>query len=503
MPDTPVQHDSADPLRTQARHRPRAVSLEDETRTWTYAALDRAADELAARLAESGVTPGSIIGAWVDPTPAGIASVHGVPRLGGVLAPGHTRWNVRERAAFLERLRPAAVISEPGPPPPGGDWTERRIELTALGGERLALFQPATPPPEPSRSPQSAHTLLWTSGSEGAPRMACLSLANQLHSAGASNRRLGLEADDGWLASLGLAHVGGLAIVMRTAVAGARLVLGPARFDPERVLRLLLSGKVTHASVVPAMLDQLLEAAVDGPPPDRLRCVLVGGDATPVRLANLGMERGWPLAMTYGLTEAASQVATAPPRLVRRKPGTVGPPLDGVKVRIVANGEIHVGGPTVMLGYIRRSGAPVGVRDGWIRTGDRGRLDDEGDLWITGRSASRIVTGGSNVDPAEVEGVLATHPRVRAAGVVGVPDDVWGERVAAVVVPRETAGTESRGLESELAAWARQRLSGARCPRTWIFVERLPRTATGKPDRIALRNLAEAAATSEDRPATG
>ena len=497
--DTHLRHDAADPLRTQARRRPRAVSLEDETRRWTYAALDRAADELADQLAEAGVPPGSIIGAWVDPTPAGIASVHGVPRLGAVLAPGHTRWSVQERAAFLKRLRPAAVISEPGEAPPAGDWTERRIELTALGGERLALFQPTTLPPEPLRPPQSAHTLLWTSGSEGAPRTVCLSLANQIHSARASNRRLRLEVDDGWLGSLGLAHVGGLAIVMRTAVAGARLVLGPARFDPERVLRLLLGGRVTHASVVPVMLDQLLDAAVDGPLPDRFRCVLVGGDATSARLVNRGMERGWPLAMTYGLTEAASQVATAPPRLVRRKPGVVGPPLGGVKVRIAANGEIHVGGPTVMLGYIRRSGALVGVRDGWIRTGDRGRLDGEGDLWIGGRSASRIVTGGSNVDAAEVEGVLATHPRVRAAGVVGVPDDVWGERVAAVVVPREIAGTESGGLESELAAWARQRLSGPRCPRTWIFVERLPRTATGKPDRIALRNLAEAAVATEDR----
>jgi O-succinylbenzoic acid--CoA ligase len=486
-PDPPTERAPADPLRLQSRRRPRAIALEDGARGWTYEALDRGVDELATHLIESGLAPGSIVGAWVEPTRAGITSVHGVPRFGGILAPGHTRWNATERANFLTRLRPAAVIGEPGSARPAEGWTERHIELAALDGARLSLFQPSAPA-EPLRAPNDAHTLLWTSGSAGAPRVVCLSLASQLHSAEAANRRLAFRADDAWLASLGLAHVGGLAIILRCALAGARLVLSPRRFEPDHLLELLRRATVTHVSVVPAMLDPLLEAASDAPLPDRLRCVLVGGDATPRPLLGRALKRGWPLALTYGLTEAASQVATAPPDLVRRKPGTAGAPLDGVEIRTGTDGELRVGGPTVMLGYLGAAGGLTGVRDGWVRTGDRGRLDEEGDLWVTGRVTSRIVTGGSNVDPAEVEDVLVTHPRVRAAGVVAVSDARWGERVVALVVVREPYEPEE--IEAELAAWARRKLSGPRYPREWLFVERLPLTTTGKPDRIALRDLA-------------
>jgi O-succinylbenzoic acid--CoA ligase len=492
--DPPIDA-GGDPLRLQAEQRPTAVALEADEQTWTYEALDHGADELATQLSESGLAPGEIVGAWVDPSPAGIVWVHGVPRGGGVLAPGHTRWSEAERAAFLTRLRPAAVIGEAGSPPPAGEWTERRIAIEALGGAELSLFRPSGPA-EPRRAPKAAHALLWTSGTEGEPRVVCLSLRSQLLNAGAANRRLAFRSADGWLLSLGLAHVGGLAITQRCALAGARLVLAPARFEPDRLLRLVRSDTVTHVSVVPTMLDRLLDADSGVPLPDRLRCLLVGGDAIPAGRLSRALDRGWPLALTYGLTEAASQVATAPPELVRRKPGTVGASLDGVKIRIASDGEIRVGGSTVMLGYLGGDDVLDGVRDGWVRTGDRGRLDEDGDLWVTGRVASRIVTGGSNVDPAEIEDVLARHADVRAACVVGVPDDVWGERVVAVIVARDPSSTRPEVLESELAAWARQRLSGPRYPRAWVFLERLPLTPTGKPDRVALRKLAGTDVTS-------
>lgn len=493
-PPRPTEDAPSDLLRQQSRRRPDAIALEDGEREWTYAELDRAATELSSHLSESGLSPRSIVGAWVDASPAGITAVHAVPRLGGLLAPGHTRWNAAERVAFLTRLRPAAVIGTPGSPSPAAGWTERTISLAALGGAELSLFEPVTLPERPE-VPSDSHTLLWTSGSAGTPRVVCLSLASQLHSAESANARLGFRADDAWLASLGLAHVGGLAIIARATLAGARLVLAPARFDPHRLLELVRRGGVTHVSVVPSMLDRLLAADTNAPLPQQLRCVLVGGDAAPASLLSRAIERGWPLALTYGLTEAASQVATAPPELVRRKPGTAGAPLDGVKIRIDTDGEILVGGPTVMLGYMGDMGRPPGAPDEWVRTGDRGRIDSEGDLWVTGRVASRIVTGGSNVDPAEVEDILLTHPRVQAAGVVGVPDEVWGQRVVALIVPRGPGAPEE--LEADLVAWARRRLSGPHYPRGWVFVEGLPLTMTGKPDRVALQNLATATLASE------
>jgi O-succinylbenzoic acid--CoA ligase len=346
--------------------------------------------------------------------------------------------------------------------------------------------------------PDDAHTLIWTSGSEGAPRPVCLGLSAQLHSARASAQRVSLGRQDGWLASLSLAHVGGLAIPWRTAVVGARLVLGPESFDVERVWAVLKTGRVTHLSIVPAMLRQLLDLSGTGRAPETLRCVLVGGDATPRRLVERALERGWPIATTYGLTEASSQVATAAPELVREKPGTVGPPLDGIQIRIDADDRIQIAGPTVMLGYVGSGSVGTPVREGWLQTGDLGRLDKEGHLWVTGRSADQIVSGGANVDPREIEAILGSHERVSDVAVVGVPDDVWGERVAAIVATDALPAIEPASLESELKRWVEDRLSGPRRPRLWVFVQQLPRTPTGKPDVAALRRLASLAVVPDE-----
>jgi len=193
---------------------------------------------------------------------------------------------------------------------------------------------------------------------------------------------------------------------------------------------------------------------------------------------------GWPVALTYGMTETCSQVATASPALVRRKPATVGPPLPGVEVRIADDGEIRVRGATVAAGYVGGEALDLDD-DGWLRTGDLGELDGEGDLRVVGRRAERIVSGGVNVDPLEVEGALREAPGVEDAAVVGLPDPVWGERVAAAVVARR-AGAAAR---DELEAYLRRRLSGPKRPRTLVVVDALPRNRMGKVDREAVAAL--------------
>jgi O-succinylbenzoic acid--CoA ligase len=183
------------------------------------------------------------------------------------------------------------------------------------------------------------------------------------------------------------------------------------------------------------------------------------------------------------MTEATSQVATAPPELTRRKPGTVGKPLDGIEVRIAADGEILVRGPTVAMGYVGTDVRDVVASDGWLHTGDIGRLDEEGDLWITGRRADRIVTGGVTVDAVEVEEALRAHPDVADVCVVGLPDAEWGERVAAWVV------SERDGFDaSELGTFLRSRLSAPKLPRVLHVGGALPRNPNGKVDRVAVRS---------------
>ena len=221
--------------------------------------------------------------------------------------------------------------------------------------------------------------------------------------------------------------------------------------------------------------------------PATLRLVLLGGAAAAPQLLAEAATAGVPVATTYGLTEAASQVATMLPAGVRRKPGSVGRPLFFTEIRIVneeeeaqpagSYGEVVVAGPTVMAGYYRNAAATAEtLRDGKLYTGDIGYLDEEGDLWLVQRRSDIIVSGGENVYPVEVETVLRQHPAVEAACVVGVPDPEWGEAVAAMVAPRP----ERAVTPEELLAFCRERLAGYKLPRHLRLAAQLPQTASGK-----------------------
>jgi O-succinylbenzoic acid--CoA ligase len=269
------------------------------------------------------------------------------------------------------------------------------------------------------------------------------------------------------------------------------------------------------------MLIRLLDFRGDRPWPASLRHLLLGGAAAPPDLITRCQELQIPLSATYGLTEAASQVATMGPDQTRRKPGSVGKPLIFTSVQIIDGsatkghrgrevpagelGEIVVSGPTIMTGYYKEEQATsASIRNGRLHTGDIGYLDAEGDLWLVQRREDIIVTGGENVYPAEVENALVRHPSIAAASVVGIPDHEWGQQVAAMV----TCHGQDSLTEKDLLAFCREHLAGYKLPRFLLFVNRLPQTASGKvqrqqvaeqlqqlsrlePDNVALRPLRE------------
>jgi O-succinylbenzoic acid--CoA ligase len=241
----------------------------------------------------------------------------------------------------------------------------------------------------------------------------------------------------------------------------------------------------THVSLVPTQLLRLMDESL-GAPPQALRCVLVGGAGTPRALLERALERGWPLALTYGLTEATSQVATSSPESTRRKPGSVGKPLDGVEVRIAQDGEILVRGRTLAMGYVGEDAGPIVDEEGWHHSGDVGKQDEDGDLWVVGRRVDRIVSGGVTVDAMEVEEALRSHPGVADACVVGVPDPTWGERVAAWVEP---TGSGDQLVAASLDAHLRPRLAAPKLPRHYRVERGLPRNANGKADRTRVREV--------------
>jgi O-succinylbenzoic acid--CoA ligase len=267
-----------------------------------------------------------------------------------------------------------------------------------------------------------------------------------------------MELGDGerWLCPLPLAHVGGLMVVLRSALMATTAVLGPA----ERVAE----PGITIASLVPTQLVRVLDAGL-GPGPD-LRRILLGGGPMPRSLLARARDAGFPVCPSYGLTQACSTVTVAAPGDLE----TAGRALPGVGVAIAADGEILVSGGTVNA-------------LGSLRTGDLGALDEAGRLVVTGRKGDVIITGGENVAPSEVEAVLAEHPDVAEAAVFARPHPLWGEAITALVVARDGAQPQ----QAALRAHCLERLAPFKVPKVFELVDELPRTGSGKVRRAELR----------------
>ncbi len=484
-----------DPVRFWSAAQPGRAALRSSRSVWTYAELDRAVWAAADALLAKGLGAGEHISlefAFEDPVAFAVA-LHAVQRIGSlpvIVGPNTTpaeRQAMRERSAVDFTLT-AGDLDIPhldGAPPPQAAASEAAAAAPRESGPDLFM----------ERRLDAPAAVCFTSGTSGAARAVALTHGNFLWSAIASARNLGVRADDLWLCPMPLHHVGGLSIVVRSALYGTAALLHE-RFDVEAVHRAIDHEGVTLLSVVPTMLARLLESRRNQPYPASLRGVLVGGGPIPPALLENAAALGMRALPTYGLTEAASQVTTLSPGEWPRGLSTAGRPLPFVQVEIRDTddrrvepgdeGEIVVRGPMVMAGYL---GDPADNQSAlskrWLRTGDVGRWDPEGRLVVLDRRADRIVTGGENVSPEEVERVLGTHPGVAAACVVALPSREWGQEVAAAVELRPGRSTTLEALRAHAGAT----LSGFKLPRHLITVGALPRTASGKLLRRVVREL--------------
>ena len=360
---------------------------------------------------------------------------------------------------------------------------ERQIDCSTLQIRAAARVHGRTQPLS-----HAAALLVPSSGSGGFPKVAMLSPSNLGAAVRSSAARLPLQAGDLWLACLPLGHVGGLSVLLRCVRAGAGVLLHEG-FDAERVWRDLQGYPVSHISLVPAMLHRLLDLAGDRPPPAGLRMVLVGGGSLDPALAHRARTAGWPLCVTYGMSETGSQVATLCGSDAGLHAGRVGRPLEGFELRIADPDSLGVGrillrGPAVMAGYARPGLAPgLGLEQGWLVTGDLGRLLEDGVLEVVGRADDLLISGGEQVHPAQVEPLLQRCPGIGAAALSASSDAVWGDLLVAVY----TGSVSSQ----EVDAYCRRRFKGSRRPRRFLRCHELPSGRSGKLDRQRLRALVE------------
>ena len=338
----------------------------------------------------------------------------------------------------------------------------------------------------PPHADRTAGLVVFTSGTSGPPKAARLPWATLRRAAEDACTHLALGRDDAWLACLPLDHIGGASIVLRAAVVGCRVRLRE-RFAADAVTSDLDGGEITGASLVPTMLHRLVAGRTRAWHP-RLRTLLIGGGALAADLATCCAALGVRPAASYGLTEAASQVCTARPGDATAD-GGVGTPLPGVEVMIVdpdaaGDGVIAVRGGHLFAGYEAQGDLVAPHPPGaWFTTGDLGRMGPTG-LSVLGRHDEIIISGGEKVAPDAIEAVLAQHPAVAAVAVCGLPDAEWGQVVVAGLVAHGEPPTDDA-----FAAWLGGRLAGFRRPRRWRWLSDLPRTALGKPRRLALASL--------------
>ncbi|MFW6321938.1 MAG: o-succinylbenzoate--CoA ligase, partial [Halohasta sp.] len=496
------------------------IDADTDTR-WSYSGLDAAVDETAGRLAALGIESGDHVGMLMSKQLLSVCLLHAAGRLGLRLVPLNDRLTAGELGAQIEHAdlsllvcgadtEGLAVEAASASEVASDDSSDQVVRIASVDEpqwEGVESFRAVAPEPvEPVEwSFDDPQLMVFTSGSTGEPKAVVLTMGNLLASAAASGFRLGIDPDDRWLLTLAFYHVGGIAPVFRSVLYGTAVVLRSG-FEPGVVADDIERHDVTVVSLVPTMLSAMLDRR--GTLSDSLRAVLLGGAPASDSLIERCRNYSIPVFPTYGMTETASQIATARPRQAFDRKGTVGRPLflmdltilgdDGEPVGPGERGEIVVSGPMVTAGYYGDVDANVDAFcEHGLRTGDVGYATDNGYLHVLNRIDDRIITGGENVDPGEVAEVLRSHPDVDDASVVGIDDDHWGQRVAALVVPKTPTLTESA-----LDSFCRERLAGYKLPRLIAFADSLPRTASGTVKRPAVRHQLTTLA-GDERSRTG
>jgi malonyl-CoA/methylmalonyl-CoA synthetase len=487
-----------------ARSDPQRLLLETpQGARCTYADMAALSGRLAAALQARSVTRGDRVVAQVEKSPEAVALYLACLRAGAAFVPLNTAYTLAELQYFLTDASPSVAVVRPADfsavqPLAAATQVAHLETLGAAGDGSLLQFAaefPAAAPAQPPADPATLAALLYTSGTTGRSKGAMLSHANLASNARTLARAWRFEARDVLLHALPIFHVHGLFVAINTVLAAGSAMLFTPKFDADEVLRLL--PRVTALMGVPTFYTRLLQLPALNREAARNVRLFVSGSAPllPETHREFLARTGQAILERYGMSETLMN--TSNPYDGERVPGSVGPALPGVEVRITdpecgallggpdTIGMIEVRGPNVFSGYWRMPEKTASELrpDGWFITGDLGRIDARGYVYIVGRGKDLIISGGYNVYPIEVEAEIDALPGVVESAVIGVPHPDFGEGVTAVVVARGAAAPDAAAIRSALE----QRLANYKLPKRVVFVADLPRNTMGKVQKSVLR----------------
>jgi long-chain acyl-CoA synthetase len=471
------------PIFMRALRHPRRLAVIDDRRSWRYIDLAGGALHIAKLIEQT--SGAKHVGIMLPTSGAFPMALLGVWMLGRVAVPINYLLSDKEKQFIIDDSDIDTVITA-GAMLDFLKWRPQNVKLHELDRMEFKGFPPLRWP-RPGAGDEIA-AILYTSGTSGIPKGVMLTHENLRHNVDAAIRHANLTSADAALGVLPQFHSFGLTgLTLLPLRLGARVIYS-ARFVPGKIVELMREHRPDVFMAIPAMYNALLTVKGAGPEDFRtLRYPISGGDALPRSLSRDFHERfGIRILEGYGLTETSPIVSLNLPEA--HKSGSVGRVLPDVRVRIVdeqqhdllpdQEGEILVKGPNIMAGYYKHPEMTGEVLDenGWFRTGDWGKIDEEGYLHITGRKKEMLIIGGENVFPREIEEVLNAHPWVKASAVVGRPDESRGEVPVAFVEVNDGVSFD----EPELRRYCRQHLAGFKVPRSIRQLEALPRSPTGK-----------------------
>ncbi|WP_181444612.1 o-succinylbenzoate--CoA ligase [Bacillus sp. 03113] len=461
----------------------------------TFAELYQRSYQYAGKLTKIKVEKDQFIGVLMKNDLDSVVILLALQLLGATAVILNNRLTSTELSWQLEDSKSVMLITENAFSEKIMDLQKELSELRIISKEKLILGSFQKPIITEEVHSDELCTVMYTSGTTGYPKGVLQTYGNHWWSAIGSSLNLGISEDDCWLCAVPLFHISGFSILMRGLIYGIKIVLHDS-FHERKTIEDIKNEKVTMMSVVTTMLNRIVKELKSEKLPKTFRCMLLGGGPASLHLLQACVAKDIPVFQSYGMTETASQIVSLSSEDSTRKLGSAGKPLFPSQLKIVNEkgeemardkvGEIVVKGPNVTSGYLNREEETKRkIINGWLYTGDIGYLDREGFLYVLDRRADLIISGGENIYPAEVEGVLVSYPTIKDAGVIGIKDDHWGEIPFAFLVVKN--GTLIS--EEDITQYCLQKLAKYKVPKKYLFIEEIPRNASKKIIRRQLRDL--------------